>query len=815
LAKQGPIATLEGDFDFSGEDRFMFNGDQFVHFIAQIPRAVEASANAILLMSGDQVFFKSSYASYKNSNGDYRFVDGNPTSDGNGTGRPSGSYDHVIVGYNAPVTTDTIKFWAEEYIPVELIRVDYSYDGEYFFEVPTHVGSVSFIFDDAIKIYDTEEVPSGQYIYTVDLGKQYTAKYWRIRSFIFTHNMAKVTNVDGKDVLMATTSGLPPSSKEYGSPKFFYNNNDVATSTVTQETEYGYVTNNGDGTYGVEDVLFDTDSEIGTVLAGSCSITIDELVYNYSTVYECLGILDGHPECACSSYWTRYTHPECFFSKQVVSSIDTNTIYYVETTEDFNISTTSPTNINLTVDGYLPLYSDGQTGPGGGVIRITTRYSLGSSAKQIVHYNSITSNTLNTMDTPAGLGTDLEAGQNFYYSYDMKLTQVKIPERLGPQLRYWESDGSEAVTNTVVLDNIYDVTYDAADEVFYIVRFNETGGVGDPAISENFSSGPLGLFDNTRWSTTGNGFYRDGISACLVLNNTVSGEYISGDLVSKAYFTGDFNTTLSVATDTLSGTGHYGSVIRDSDNDNQLGGIYNVGEWGTGSSDRAVSAVVVDTLINGTDSVVSFSNFRITPYNLSEGTFNHLFNYLTGSGWYYSRENISSPGVDEVTDRYASPGPYVSEDGFSVMFDNNDRTISNGSSISFITERSTVSGINSDDILLYSAYTSSTSSIQFSYDDTVVNNTLLNRTIETMDVDLRANLTGASSNFITVSSTSFMVEGTLGWDVPCLEVYTINSDGALVEVANVSTAAGVALKTFDVIATPGWRYEDLFGQVSI
>jgi len=776
-----------------------------------------ASANSVVYMSADQVYFKRSYSSYLNSNGDYRFIDGNPTSDGNDTGRPSEYYDHVIVGYNSSITTDTVKFWAEDYIPVELVRVDYSHDGEYFFEVPTHEGNVSFVFDDSIKIYETEDVPSGQYIYTVALPQQYTAKYWRVRSFISTHNMDEVAqDITGKDILMSTTSGLPASSNEYGSGYFYYNSNDVVDTSVAQTTSYGGTSVNYDGTYDLSDVKFYSTTP-GTVEAGAFSILIQEQIYSYHTFYRCAV---GWPVCtlSCNHPGNNYIDfPECYESFIRTDLDSVNTLFYAENTEDFDLSGVGYQFVDVTVDGYLPEYSYTYgPGPNGGNLIATVQYSIGSSIRRRTSYNSINGNTLGAVSISNWPSYwDFPSAQNFYYSYPMKLTQVKIPKRTGPQLRYWESDGSTAVTNTSVLDNVYDMVYDIADEAFYVVRFNETGGVGNPIIHDNFSTVSGESFNTAVWDIYGNSFFKDALSNCLVFENTVSGVRVGSDLLSKAYFTGDFDTTLPVVVDTLSGTGYYGSVVRDVDNDNQVGGIYAIGEWGTDPADRGLTAVVIDSLTNATDSVVSFNSLRIDPYNLLEGEASHTFDYITGSGWYYTRENITYPGQYEIDSRFSAPNAIVVEDGFSVVLEDNDQTVSNGSSVSFVTERFTISGINSDTVDLYTTHIDSTDNIQFSYDDTVVNDTLLNRTVETFGANLKANITGATTNFITASSTSFDSNGAVGWDIPCLEVYTLNSDGDLSTVSGVSTGAGVVLQTFDIIETPGGRYEDWFGKVSI
>jgi len=214
LQKQGPLATLEGGLTLGYYDKLLFNGHQFVQLASTAPGVTFASANHTLsLRTTLDVEKQTSYSNYKDSAGNFRFVNGNPTYEGPYTNPPSGDYDNVVVGFDSPITTNVVKFWAETYVPVELIRVDYGYDGEHWYNVPTHEGNISYVFDSFLKLYSTELVPTGQYIYTVDLGKEFTATYWRIRSFITAQSVGTVTNVSGGNVLLTSVSGLPTSSR--------------------------------------------------------------------------------------------------------------------------------------------------------------------------------------------------------------------------------------------------------------------------------------------------------------------------------------------------------------------------------------------------------------------------------------------------------------------------------------------------------------------------------------------------------------------------------------------------------------------------
>lgn len=761
LIKQGPIATLEGGLSFSDNDRFLFNGDQFVHYVAKTPKVLEASTNSLLAYTSGSWEINSN-VEFKAPSGEFRLIDGDPTfGSGTYTGIPSGDYDHIIIGYQSAVTTSIIKFWTEEYIPVEYIRVDYAYDSSSFINVPTHAGNITFTYDDALKVYESEDSPNGQYVYTIDLGSEFTAKFWRIRSFIYSLSVESVSApVLNKDVDVTTTSGLPSSVATVGN--FYLYSNDVNTSTTNVTVSYGDVEESGDS-FIVRDVVIN-DGRIGTIKAGS-----------FIRVYRDNG-------------WSSWLVSSAHLVQDVEKTLGNQT---------------------------LDLYLDERLDDVGELDTAYGRFYYDGAAKTPLKYASLSGNTIETINpTYFASGDVLYPGCPFVYTYPMKATQVQIQERVGPQLRYWESDGGISVANIVSISDIYDVVYDNSDDVYYVVRFNEGGGQGNPTISDYFSSGVGQYFDTNRWDLYGTSFTRDISTNCLSFLTTSGVDY-SGVLSSTAYFTDSFTADLNTVVTTFSGTGSFGFSLMDHIYGNQVAGIYNVGNWGA-TVDRSVVAVSTSDYVNSTDGVVTLADTLFNPYNTLEGINKHIFTYVTSSGWYYSRENKTNPGENEVDLVFSSASSYINEGGFSCSLEDSSATVPNGGYVSFLTQKSTVSGINDHEVTLKAVYAEPTKAVEFLYNDGT-DTSILQTSFESSVVssNFKVGIVGKNDNFTTVSATSLNTTGDLEWRLSCFEVLAMDVEGDRVFVDGVSSANGSVISTLDVIEDPSKVYGDYYNTVSI
>lgn len=807
LPKHGPIVSLSGA-SFGPADKLLYNGKQFIKFTPRIPKAVEASARSVLYVTDDGIVDGNIYASFRNSDGEFRFIDGNPTYTGEYTGTPTDDYHYVVIGYDTPVTTDTILFWAEEYVPVGLVRIDYSYDGVTFYTVPTHVGNVSYEFDDTIKIYSTESSPAGQYKYTVDLGSTYTARYWRIRSFLYSYNTSAVSDVNGKDVTLTTTSGLPSSSTSYLLGDFYYNSKVASYGLKEHTTTYTDVSYDGTK-YTLSNVKFVPGSDLGTVYAAGATISLEEYLYTTKKVLVC-------DEDSCGSFICRYgspdTYPDCF-SYEVYTKLDgTNILYQSKSYSSLTLSS-SPQYVDMDVVDFMPSYDSTATGPNGGELVTTLKYVVGERVKAGATYTSITGNDINSVTINGWADTDdLSAGNYFLYLYPMKLTQVRVFEKQGPQFTFWESDGDVSVSNILSVSNVYDVAYDTADNVFYVIGFSENAGTGTPSVQDDFSAGVGSHFDTDKWYSSGNGFYRDTYDDALVFLNTSSGTYAYGSLESKSYFSSDYEVSLSTTVDTTTSGGFFGLFSVDKEENNEL--VYSVvyGDWGSTSS-ASLHGGVVSSIENYTDGVISIRNLKFDPTSLPTGTYKHKFTY-TSSTWYYTRTNITSPGSNEVSSTDVGVGPFINTHGVSVMLDSGGRDINSGSFVEIITSFGSVTGVSSRSLTLSNSYVSS-SGFAYSYFDDGTEQTIIASTVDYASTGMKIDIRGDTTNFVTVSSTGVTSTGSTSMDVPCLYVSVINEEGSLTTVSGVSDAGGNVITYLDLIADPAYTYDSLYGKVSI
>lgn len=148
-----PAVTLSSYSD-ADRTRFLFNGSQFIKARLAVSRASYAYVGTA--PSG------TTYTEYKNSSGEYVLVDGNvyvPVA----TGAPtSANAQVVVVGFPITVTTSEVVFWSTSFLDYYTsFIVEYSYDGSYYFAVPTV--TTSWAWDATAQIVEDEEPATGQY----------------------------------------------------------------------------------------------------------------------------------------------------------------------------------------------------------------------------------------------------------------------------------------------------------------------------------------------------------------------------------------------------------------------------------------------------------------------------------------------------------------------------------------------------------------------------------------------------------------------------------------------------------------------------
>jgi hypothetical protein len=877
LQKQGPIATLEGGIELGYHDKFMFNGKQFVQLVATVPGVLQASANNALALSDDtSVTAVVSYGGYRDSNGDFRFVNGSPTYEGSYTGIPTDTYNYLVVGYDSPVTTNTIKLWVEQYIPVEVLRVDYGYDGEHWYNVPTHAGNVTFEFDSSIKLYSTESSAVGQYVYTVDLGQSYVAPYWRVRSFFGAHSMSTVVNVKGGNITLSTVSGLPTRSDEWerGSLRLAYGtvteynapgslSYKYYKSTATNGITWSNVSHNtSTGVYTISGCVLDESkfSELsspsvdgpvsfpGWVNNLSVSLREDyEVIKGYKSVLkEGISLTGGTTTCAalpseyqfpyCSLYTYWYTNVngcyyadyhgastwigDCYDSVPITQSytdlhgsFSSDNAFYLSSFETpFDVATETPFT-----SSYLP----GDIGPNGGVLYTeSTLVSLSGTdpsppgdpvtvahAGSVVSYSSIAGSSIQSCSSNAwDATTDLYSSSQFIYTYPMEATQVSIQQKDKPMLNFWESDGSTAVVNELVDDlSIFDMSFDSSDSVYYTAIYASSTGLGSD-IDDSFSGDAI---NQVKWDYTGSAITLDTLNSGILFRNTAIGTSVNGSLTNNYYYTGSFDAQLPVVVTTLSGYNYYGLSMVDYDNWNTAAFVGISGDWGE-TSTRKVSAATLGEYINVSDGSFTISDVGVDIRVLPDGENKHQFVYISGV-WYYTREPMGSSC--DVCAESVGVGPQLTVSGVALKV-NSFTSIASYSSVSFVTKKSTNTGITTSGIDLTASFSSGTNEFVLGYNDGS-DNTLVSGALDNLSsYYFSPRISGNTNNYANVFSNEYTSTGAFLRDSSTLSVISIDNYGNKIEVPGVSDANGVVIGNLDVL-TEGFGFLEYRDKVSV
>ena len=779
LQKQGPLATFS-NFVHGEEDRLMFNGHQFVSLSAQSPKVVVASARRTIGFDSRSEIKFAAYNNFMDLDGNFRFVNGSPTLDSNiYTGWP-GTYDHIVIGYDAMVSTATIKFWSKRYVDSTHVSIDYGYDSINFH--PISGISVSWEFDDTIRHKPSEEIPSGMYVYTVSLGDTYKAKYWRIKGFLVAVVKDKVSSdVNGKDVDITSTTNWPSSGSVYLYSSPAYESSSLSEAS-TRSTSYTQNVSTG-----TRNVIYDLKiTAAHTSYFKSGYILINEEYFNASTnqtVTECLGFGYISPFLTGDYLLCSYTSP-CYKGAVAYGNLP-------ESVADYGV------------------------GPHGGVVSA----KLHTFPDSVIYMTDATYSSKNSTDLvnlqTRGYddSTDLLAGTIVQTQVSLDIAQVQIKEEVSPLLRFWETDGSECVTKEVDIDNAYDVVYDKADRVYYSAEYSSTGGSGY-GLSDDFSSGDTSnTFDSNRWTSIGSSMYRDDISECAVFKNTVSGTTNSASLITNGYhdLSIDYTDTLSVNITTMSGTvGYLGLVAKDKSTNNQINGVYVLGDW----SPIAMSSFVgveMYGLTNASDGDVDLRNFRFDPRNLPEDLCEHKL-LFEDDAWKYSRTSQETvPTVSDIVDLDIGGESNIVEDGFIATLDKNPDT-KDGSYISFFTNSTLYSPSASSNVELKLKYTSSSNILEAGANDGS-DHYLTNSNPE--GSNLKSEIVCYTDNYTTVSSTGFYTTDEGSMDIPCIRVRAFDNDGNITTVDGVTDGNGAVLSSLDVLRNYGVSYGDYYGKVSI
>jgi len=241
------------------------------------------------------------------------------------------------------------------------------------------------------------------------------------------------------------------------------------------------------------------------------------------------------------------------------------------------------------------------------------------------------------------------------------------------ELNYWDSDGGEAVSRLMENTRILDLVYDAADERYYVLRWNESPGYtgsaalewgGDTVFYDDFSRGSiydtgkpltsLWYISAPRW-----GIYSS--HEQTPSEETIVADTVSWSLFSRNEATERLEYTSSVGRGTLSTTAAITGAFQ------AWGTFYMTKYLGAGSvfSMRLVDRSYVLGSTDGNNLVAQASfrgSYNAADFPTASGTWEsasvYLYNDSTGGAWSITNLRLRERELDDVN--YAlSYGSYV------------------------------------------------------------------------------------------------------------------------------------------------------------
>ena len=872
---QGPIATLEDGLDLGYYDKFIFNGEQFVQFVASLPGVVEASANYVLgLKDTVNVTSKITYADYKDADGGFRLVNGNPTHTGQISGYPTGDYDHVIIGYDGPVTTTSIRFWSERYVPVELVRVDYSHDGEFWSNIITSEDNVSFTFDSSIKLYSTETSSVGQYIYTVDLGGSFTAKYWRIRSFIGMYSTTTVADVNGKDVTVTTTSGLPAYSSLYPSGTFRL----AYGSSTTWQQEGGGLSVAEYSSQGVDCVSWSSVTTISGVTT-IAAVVMDESRISgnvvlpgwvdslYISVYEDYNIVVGHDrveyeDLIFSRYmpvtpdpawrpdnWSSFApwyraisantsncyfydavvngiriprrYGDCWYSRPVLSPV--RQVYgSAQSGDPFYLSTYS-TPFDIVSRGGFTTYSVGDVGSHGELIHSSVEVTSVSGVAADPGGDPVTVVSLGSDVSYASItSTQIQTVDVDAWADDTSLPSgylfiYSYPMKL-TQVKIQEED--TALLRYWESDGSRAIVNQVDDTYIYDITYDSADGVFYAAVYSSDTNAGSSINDDfsgayldySKWAVTGGGIVLDTTYSGVRFQNASLGvNSIYGTLTSNYEYGSSFTSSLPSVIYEFNGAGYYGLSIIDTLHSNTVALVAATGVWSSPATSEVVGVTISDH-VNASDSSFFISGLSTDPGNLPSGDYSHEFTYISPL-WYYSRTAIGTPSCEVCAESVGS-GPFVSVSGLSFTANTSMSSIEDYSFITFKTEKVSSTGITVSGVDFNIEYDGSSGVFILAYDDGAPT-TLISNTLSSLDsYSFSPRISGKTVDVVNAFSSEYTSTGGATRGAASLSIVCIDNAGKRVEVTGVTDASGVVIGSLAVLEE-GFGFKDYRGKISI
>jgi len=745
-----PSITLT-NFSAETRDQLIFNENQLVLAKLQQPTATQATARS--RQTVDQIV---EFTNYRNSSGGLVYIDGSFQALST-SGVPTSDVNQVKIGFDIQVTTSSVIFWTTTFVASAEVFVEYSFEDVTWFSV----GDVTWVsvFDDTIENFPGDSPPTGQFKFTGTFdGGEITARYWRIRSDAETNFISQ--------------SGSSP--------------NIVLTVTANSTSFF---------------------PSTGNLFSGAGAAT-KFLSYTGKTASTFTGVSDDFNTAR----------------SQLINGIDSP----YSGNGNFEITLFGDDILNFPIAGSARL-----TKPAGTTFDLTTPRDIVTWTGKVDASNTLTGVSFNvgmfeevsvTFSPFSYLFHEaLSAGNVFFLTYNPytlvfdsplvnlnafanNVTEVQVIPTVLPQLKHWNSAGSEAVGVLVEGTDYYTAAYDKADDAYYMIRFNDSvvGATVDP--NDNFDADTGLGFDADKWTESTTNVYFQHNTASGTLDFKSSGG--AGQLTSNYVVDGDFDAEIEFVSIGSLGEKAYFSLEAKS---GSTGNVHMVsamrGSYIPGVS--TVSGTFSGATMTFTDTVggaALLQGFRVDPtavdFGFAGGVLNYDFVYNAANGVYDT--TVSGISHDPVF-----PGiPYTMDSASLTISNLTTPADGQGFSVQVFVDETSITGALVSGVALQIERIGTNAYVRYDDADTPGVFDLLfvgNTPADDMKVQLFGD---PASQTVDVAADNFLLTGTVVFNTPVFSVVTVDKQGNLVQVPSVSDSSGTVIQKLDLIRNPSATYTD-------
>lgn len=426
----------------------------------------------------------------------------------------------------------------------------------------------------------------------------------------------------------------------------------------------------------------------------------------------------------------------------------------------------------------------------------------GNSTQSSLAYTNKTSTQI-TGITP---NSTCKVGMAFVVDPDIcpslsNITEIRVLQTTEPILEHWNSDGSQAVSVVVEGSQYLDMCYDANDNAYYALYFNEEPTQTDPIDpNDNFDQAFEGAnFDPLKWFESEDYpyFVHNTPSGTLDMVSAAGGGLLEGNYGIDGGYVGTIELVSVLST--TSGTS-FCLASEEFDTGNQQVVIGIKGSYP--GSGQFVGAYMQYS--NTIGDAATLRDFKIKPQFFD---FNKPAGYIDYNMVYNSSAGNYTVTVSGASAPAATPGvPYQHH---NVAF-----TISNvytpadgqGFTVHVPCSSTAIIGTATSGIVLEIERYGTEARAKYRDTDAPGTHTLVAGTVSSsIHRPYIIGHPGATAPIVRADNYT-VTSGTITFDTPVFSVVAIDKDGNITTVPNVTDANGFAIKNFDIIRNPQATY---------